>query len=574
MISEVLEISSRVFSMAIMKYVGCCLAAAVLLQLPAKAEVQFVDVTTAAGIAFRHQNGATGEKHLPETQGSGVAFFDHDADGWLDLYFVNIAESGALYRNRGDGRFEETTATAGVAESGHGMGCAAADYDQDGDLDLYITCYGPNILYHNNGDGSFTNVTSRSGVGHPGWSTGAAFADYDQDGDLDLYVANYVEYPPEVNPPCIQAKGLQVYCGPEAFDPQADVFFRNEGDGTFADISDAVGLLPRAAKELGAFFSDYDQDGDLDLYAAGDRTPNLLYRNDGNRFAEVGVLAGVAFSDAGEALAGMGVDSGDYDNDGLFDFFVTNYQWETNNLYRNLGNGFFADTTFESGLGMPSLRFLAWGTVFFDYDNDGDCDLFVANGHLDDNVELFDTSVNYAQQNQLFRNDGQGRFADVTNSAGSGLALVQVSRGAAAGDYDEDGDLDLVVSNNNQPAALLRNDGGNQNHWLAIKLVGNYDPAFSNPSQDQLRSPSSNRDGIGALVKVVAGGRLQIDEIRSGSSFLCQDDLRLYFGLGALQKAELVEVRWPSGIVEQLADVEANQVLTLYEPDTSVKPKH
>ncbi len=546
-----------------------CLAAAVVLQLPAKAEVQFVDGTVAAGIAFRHQNGATGEKHLPETQGSGVAFFDYDADGWLDLYFVNIAGPGALYRNRGDGHFEEITGRAGVAESGHGMGCATADYDQDGDLDLYITCYGPNILYRNNGDGSFTNVTSHAGVGHPGWSTGAAFADYDQDGDPDLYVANYVEYPPAVNPPCIQAKGLQVYCGPEAFDPQADVFFRNEGDKTFADISDAVGLRPWAAKELGAFFSDYDQDGDLDLYAAGDRTPNLLYRNDGDRFAEVGVLAGVAFSDAGEALSGMGVDAGDYDNDGRFDFFVTNYQWETNNLYRNLGNGFFVDTTFESGLGMPSLRFLAWGTVFFDYDNDGDSDLFVANGHLDDNVELFDTSVNYAQQNQLFRNDGQGRFADVTNAAGPGLALVQVSRGAAVGDYDADGDLDLVVSNNNQPAALLRNEGGNHNRWLAIKLVGSYAPAAPGHSQD----PASNRDGIGALVQVVAGGRLQIDEVRSGSSFLCQDDLRLHFGLGAFKKADLIEVRWPSGIVERLTDVAANQVLTLYEPDKSVSSK-
>ena len=558
--------------MAKVKYIslsGCCLAAAVLLQLPAKAEVQFVDVTAVAGIAFRHQNGATGEKHFPETQGSGVVFFDHDADGWLDLYFANSAGSGALYRNRGDGRFEETTATAGVAESGHGMGCAAADYDQDGDLDLYITCYGPNILYRNNGDGSFTNVTSRSGVGHPGFSTGAAFADYDQDGDPDLYVANYVEYPPEVNPPCIQAKGLQVYCGPEAFDPQADVFFRNEGDGTFADISDAVGLRPRAAKELGALFSDYDQDGDLDLYVAGDRTPNLLYRNDGGRFIEVGFLAGVAFDDAGEALAGMGVAAGDYDHDGFFDFFVTNYQWETNNLYRNLGNGFFADTTFESGLGIPSLRFLAWGTVFFDYDNDGDCDLFVANGHLDDNVELFDTSVTYAQQNQLFRNDGQGRFADVTNSAGPGLALVQVSRGAAVGDYDEDGDLDLVVSNNNQPAALLRNDGGNRNRWLGVKLIGNSPPASSDASRGQPRRPCSNRDGIGALVKVVADGRLQIDEVRSGSSFLSQNDMRLHFGLGAVEKIELVEIRWPSGIVEQLTGVEANQVLTLYEPDGS-----
>ena len=538
------------------------LAAAALLQMPAEAEVQFVDVTAAAGIAFVHQNGATGEKHYPEIQGSGVVFFDYDGDGWLDLYFANTAGPGALYRNRSDGRFEEATATAGVADSGYGMGCTAADYDQDGDLDLHITCYGPNILYRNNGDGSFTDVTGRAGVGQPGFGTAAAFADYDQDGDPDLYVANYVEYPPAVNAPCIQAKGLQVYCGPDAYEPQADVFFRNDGDGTFADVSDAAGLRPRAGRELGALFSDYDRDGDPDLYVAGDRTPNLLYRNDGGRFTEVGMLAGVAFDDAGEALSGMGLAAADYDHNGFFDFFVTNYQWETNNLYRNLGNGFFADTTFGSGLGMPSLRFLSWGTVFFDYDNDGDGDLFVANGHLDDNVELFDTSVTYAQRNQLFRNDGNGRFADVTDSAGPGMALVQVSRGAAVGDYDEDGDLDLVVTNNNQPAALLRNDGGNRNHWLNIKLTGN----SSGASQGGPRSPSSNRDGIGALVEVMAQGRSQIDEVRSGSSFLSQNDLRLHFGLGALEKVESLKVRWPSGIVQELTGVEANQVLTLSEP--------
>jgi hypothetical protein len=542
--SEVVEAGPRrVFLL------GCCLAVA-LFQLPVEAEVQFVDATTDAGIAFRHQNGAKGEKHYPEIQGSGAVFFDYDADGWLDLYFANTAGPGALYRNRGDGRFEETTATAGAADSGQGMGCIAADYDRDGDLDLYITCYGPNILYRNNGDGSFTDVTSRSGVGDPGFGAGAAFADYDQDGDLDLYVANYVEYPPAVNPPCIQAKGMQVYCGPDAYAPQADVFFGNAGDGTFTDISEAVGLRPRAAKELAAVFSDYDRDGDVDLYVAGDRTANLLYRNDGDRFVEVGLLAGVAFDNAGEALAGMGLAVADYDHNGFFDFFVTNYQWETNSLYRNLGNGFFADATYEAGLGMPSLRHLAWGTIFFDYDNDGDADLFVANGHLDDNVELFDTSVTYAQQNQLFRNDGQGRFTDVTQSAGPGMALAQVSRGAAVGDYDEDGDLDLVVANNNQPAALLRNDGGNLNRWLSVKLIGG----------------ASNRDGIGALVEVVAEGRSQIDEVRSGSSFLSQNDLRLHFGLGAAENVELVKIRWPGGIVEELTGVEANQVLTVSEP--------
>ena len=539
-------------------------AAAALPRLALAAEVQFVDVTAAAGIAFHHRNGATGEKHPPETIGSGVGFFDYDGDGLVDLYFINSAGPAALYRNLGDGRFAESAGRAGVAESGYGMGCAAADYDHDGDLDLYITCYGPNILYLNGGDGSFTDGTTTAGVGDPGFSTGVAFGDYDQDGDLDLFVANYLEYRPEVNKECSVAEGLRIYCGPREFEPQPDVLYRNDGDGTFADATAFAGILPRAAKELGALFSDYDGDGDVDLFVAGDVTPNLLYRNDGGRFVEVGVLAGVAFDDAGKALAGMGVDAGDYDSDGRLDLVVTNYQWETNNLYQNLGSGLFSDRTFPSGVGVPALRYMGWGTVFFDYDNDGDRDLFVANGHLDDNVELF-SSATYPQQNQLFRNDGQGRFADVTGAAGPGLALRQVSRGAAAGDYDEDGDLDLVVSNNNQPAQLLHNDGGNRNHWLGIELVGGDPPVAASAGQGGPRPRFSNRHGIGALVKVVADGLMQSDEVRSGSSYLSQDDLRLFFGLGAARQAELVEIRWPGGIVEQLRTVDADQVLTVRE---------
>ena len=523
------------------------LGAVALCLLPAlaAAEVQFVDVTVAAGIAFRHQNGAEGEKYPMETMGSGVVFFDYDGDGWLDLYFVNSAGPGALYRNDGDGRFAEIS--AGVADSGYGLGAAAADYDSDGDLDLYITCYGPNILYRNEGDGRFVNATAAAAVAgpkriNPGMSTGAAFADYDADGDYDLYVGNYAKFRPELHEPCLR-KEIAVYCGPEAFEPQRDVFYRNEGDGTFADITEEVGLLPEAAKELGAFFIDYDQDRDLDLYVAGDRTPNLLYRNDGGRFVEVGALAGVAYNDMGKPLAGMGVDVGDYDNDGLFDFFVTNYQWETNSLYRNLGNGFFADITFQSGLGLPSLSFLAWGTLFIDYDNDGDRDLFVANGHLDDNIELFD-AVTYAQQNQVFRNDGRGRFEDMSNRVGPGLLLKQVSRGAAMGDYDNDGDLDVAVTNNNQPAVLLRNDGGNANHWLSLRLVGGL---------------------VGAEVRVTAGGLVQVDVVRTGASYMCQSALRPFFGLGDRTLVDELEIRWPSGEVQLLQDVAVDQILTVYK---------
>jgi len=519
----------------------------------AAAEVQFIDVTAASGIHFRHQNGAEGEKYPMETMGSGVVFFDYDGDGWLDLYFVNSAGPGALYHNEGDGNFTDKTASAGVADSGYGLGTAAADYDGDGDLDLYITCYGPNILYRNEGDGRFTDATNEAGVAgpdlvNPGMSTGAAFADYDGDGDLDLYVGNYAKFRPELHEPCIRSGDIVVYCGPEAFEPQRDVFYRNEGDGTFVDITEQAGFLPAAAKELGSFFIDYDQDRDPDLYVAGDRTPNLLYRNDGDRFAEVGAIAGVAYNDMGKPLAGMGVDVGDYDNDGLFDFFVTNYQWETNSLYRNLGNGFFADITFQSGLGVPSLQFLAWGTLFFDYDNDGDRDLFVANGHLDDNIHLFD-AVTYEQQNQVFRNEGQGRFADRSDQVGPGLALKQVSRGVAMGDYDNDGDLDLVVANNNQPAVLLRNDGGNLNHWLSLRLVGNM---------------------VGAEVRVSSGDLTQVDVVRTGSSYLCQSALRPFFGLGDRTRIDQVEIRWPSGKVQHLRDVAVDQLLTVYESDAGL----
>jgi len=521
-----------------------------LLPALAAAQVQFVDATRSAGIDFHHRHGGTGEKYPMETMGSGAVFFDYDLDGWIDLYFVNSAGSGALYHNRADGTFTDETQRAGVADGGYGLGCTAADYDSDGDLDLYITAYGSNTLYRNEGDGTFGSATDQAGIAgpqlaNPGMSTGAAFADYDSDGDLDLYVGNYAQFRPEIHEPCIRAGNITVYCGPEAFEPQRDVFYRNEGDGTFTDVTDAVGILPAAAKELGSFFIDYDQDFDLDLYVAGDRTPNLLYRNDGGRFAEVGALAGVAYNDMGKPLAGMGVDVGDYDNDGLFDFFVTNYQWETNSLYKNLGNGFFADITFQSGLGVPSLQYLAWGTIFIDYDNDGDRDLFVANGHLDDNIHLFD-AVTYAQQNQVFRNDGAARYTDVSDQLGTGLQLQQVSRGAAMADYDNDGDLDVVVANNNQPAALLRNDGGNQGHWLSLHLVGR---------------------AVGAQVRVVAGDLTQLDVVRTGSSYLCQSAMRPFFGLGDRDRVDEVEIRWPSGALQLLQDIAANQLLTVREAD-------
>jgi hypothetical protein len=515
-------------------------------------DLLFVDATSVSGIDFLHRNGATGDKNLPETMGSGLAFLDADGDGWLDIYFVNSVGPAEFYQNLKNGAFRDATTAAGLENSGYGMGCAVADFDNDGDADLYITAYGANILYRNDGDTRFANATDTAGVGDAGFGAGATWGDTDLDGDLDLYVANYLEFNPATNPRCARVQDVRVYCGPEAYPPQADVLYRNNGDGTFVDVSSAVGLLPTAAKELGAVFCDYDNDGDADLYVVGDKTPNLLYLNDGGRFAEVGTPAGVAYGDGGASLAGMGIAVGDYDRDGWLDFFVTNFQWESNSLYRNLEMGLFVDVTHSARLGVPSLAKMGWGTSFFDWDNDGDLDLFTANGHMDANFERFD-SVKYAQQNQLFTNEGDGRFLEVTSSAGAALKAEQVSRGSAAGDYDNDGDLDLAISNNNEAAVLLRNDRRNTNHWLAIELKG------AGP-------PLSNRDGVGARIEVVSGDLRQIDEVRSGSSYLSQEDPRLFFGLGARQTVDLVRVRWPSGQIQELRQVRADQFLVVQEP--------
>ncbi len=521
------------------------------------AQPRFVDATASSGIDFVHEHGGFGRKFPTETMGSGVALFDYDGDGWLDLYFVGAKNTGRLYHNDGDGTFTDVTAVAGLENDAYGLGCAVGDYDGDGDLDLYVTCYRDNQLFRNNGDGTFTDVSVVSGVKGKydnGWSTGAAFGDIDSDGDQDLYSPNYADFRPETFETCVRSEEIEVYCGPEAFAAQPDEFFLNNGDGTFSEVGEEIGLVPMVGKELGAFWVDYDQDEDLDLYVAGDRTPNFLYRNEGGTFSEVGNLAGVAYNDAGKPLAGMGVDVGDYDNDGLFDIFVTNYQWETNSLYRNIGDGFFADVTFQSGLGVPSLKVLAWGTAFFDYDNDGDPDIFVANGHLDDNVHLFD-AISYPQPNHLFRNEGGGRFIDVSEQAGPGLALVEVSRGLAFGDVDNDGDLDLAVSNNNQACRLLRNEGGNSGNWLSVRL----EAAVRNAAGKTVH----NAGGLGTEVRLWSGGERQLDVVRSGSSYMCQNDLRLHFGLGANTEVDSIEVRWPTGGRQVVTNPGINQVITV-----------
>ena len=520
--------------------------------------VQFVDVTQAAGITFRHNDGSSGEKYYLEPTGAGAAFFDYDNDGDLDIYFVNGANlpgatsekppRNTLYRNNLDGTFTDVTDIVGVGDTNYGLGCCVGDYDNDDNQDLYITNFEANVLYHNNGDGTFSDVTQKAGVGDERWGSCCAFADYDNDGDLDLFVSNYVVFNLEENPIC-SSRGIRVYCGPETYDSVPDILYRNNGDGSFTDVTESAGLY-NAGKGFGVVWGDYDNDGDLDLFVANDTTPNFLYCNNSDgTFAEMAMMAGVALSESGMAFNGMGANFGDYDNDGYLDIIVTNFQDQTTSLYRNTHDGFFFDVTFTSGIGEQTLPYLEWGVDLFDFDNDGDLDIFTANGHVDDNIEQFDPIGTYNQQNQLFRNNGNGTFSDSSNMAGPGLLIKTVSRGAAFGDYDNDGDIDILVTNVNQPPILLRNDGGNKNNWLMIKTVG----------------VKSNRDGIGARITISAGGKMQIREIKSGSSFLCQSDMRAFFGLGKSDMIDLVEIRWPSGIVEKIEKVKINQIITIVE---------
>ncbi|OLC53530.1 MAG: hypothetical protein AUH92_05860 [Acidobacteria bacterium 13_1_40CM_4_69_4] len=525
---------------------------------------RFEDVTAQAGIAFRHVNGATGQKYILETLGSGVCVFDYDGDGLQDIYFVQGGRlpgftpqgplRSALYRNLGHGRFEDVTDRAGVGgHDRYGFGCTAGDIDGDGDRDLYVTYYGPNVLYRNNGDGTFTDVTDRAGVGCPLWSTGAALADADRDGDLDLYVANYVAFDENNNLYCGENRpGYRTVCHPRNFDPQPDVFYRNRGDGTFDDATRAAGIIDTTGKGLGVVWGDYDGDGDQDIYVANDDTPNFLWRNKGNGvFEEVGGLAGVALSEDGIPQAGMGTDMADYDNDGRLDIFVTNLAGETNELYHNDGHGLFSDRTFASGLGAPSLLDLGFGTFFFDPDNDGDLDVFVANGHIIDNIGLYSDTVTFEQRAALYRNVGGGRFERLPYPAGAPLEGRYVARGAVAFDYDDDGDEDIVMTQNNGPALLLRNAGAPARHWLTIVLAG----------------AAPNRDAVGAAVTLVAGSVRQVRYARTGSSYLSQGDRRLHFGLGSAAAVDKVVVRWPgrAGFEEEFTSVPIDRFVTLLQ---------
>ena len=523
------------------------------------AAVRFTEVSSAAGIDFRHVNGASPAKHLAETIGSGGLFFDYDNDGWIDIFLVDggsIADPAVahqarhrLYRNRGSGTFEDVTAASGIVHRTYGMGACAGDYDNDGHVDLYVTSVGPNTLYRNTGKGGFTDVTRRASVGSPLWSASCAFADLDRDGDLDLFVTNYVRADPARNPFCGNARlKARFYCHPLNYDPLPNIVYRNDGRGTFADVSAESGVGALRSNGLGVVVADYDDDGWPDVFVANDSMPNYLFRGTGVlRFEEIALRAGVAVATDGRARAGMGTDAGDYDGDGRLDLVVTNLDFEMHSLYKGLGRQLFAYATPESGIGPATLPFVGFGVAFFDFDNDTQLDLAMANGHIFDNAPIFRAGATYAQRKLLFRNVG-GRFADVTAGAGPGFAVENVGRGLATADIDNDGDLDLLVTNNGQGAELLRNDGERGNALL-IRLVG----------------ARSNRDGIGARLRLTAGARTQIREVKAGSSYLGQNDLRQHFGLGTHARAERLEVRWPSSRSEVIEDLPANQIVTIRE---------
>jgi hypothetical protein len=524
--------------------------------------IEFTDVTAEAGIRFKHNSGAFGKKYLPETMGSGVCFLDYDNDGWQDILFVNSMDwpehqNGksflALYHNNQDGTFTDVTRAAGLAIETYGMGCAIGDYDNDGFADIYITAVGTNHLFHNLRNGKFIDVTARAGVSDPGFSTSAVWFDYDNDGKLDLFVSHYVEWSIEKDQYCSLDGKKKSYCTPQAYKGQSSTLFRNKGSGTFENVTRSAGLYDPTSKSLGIALLDYDNDGWLDLFVANDTEPNKLYRNnhDGT-FTDVAVLAGVALSETGRARAGMGVDAADYDGSGWQGLIIGNFTNESMSLYHNDGSGLFTDEAAASGIGQMSIQSLTFGCFFFDYDLDGLPDIFAANGHVSDDISVVQPNVKYAQRPSVFRNRSNKKFEDAAGKLGRALQKEIVGRGAAYGDFDNDGDLDLVITANNGPARLLRNENGNQNDLLRVKTAGT----------------RSNRDGIGTKVTVKNNkGVRQTQMVKSGSSYLSQSEMPLTFGLGKPEEGRTVtiEIAWPSGKKESLAGIKANQFITVQE---------
>jgi hypothetical protein len=531
--------------------------------LPAAAEgpIQLRNVTAETGITFKHTDGSGGRRYLVEQVASGLATFDYDGDGLVDIYFVSGSPlpgtkwggpppRNALYRNLGHFRFADVTEKAGVGGTGFGLGAAVADYDNDGQPDLYVSNFGPNVLYRNNGDGTFRNVTAHAGVGrgnHVG--AGVAFLDFDGDGALDLFAANYTHLDFKTHT-MHTFKGVPVYPGPLNYQGETSNLFHNRGDGTFADVSAESGIAGQTGTGMGVICADYDNDGNTDIFVANDERPNFLYHNNGQgKFEEVGLVAGIAFDAFGVARGNMGVEAADWNHQGRLDFVVTAYQKEPTMLYQNLGKGLFADATAAAGVGKANYNQVRWGLGLVDFDNDGYPDLFIACGHTDDNVERYDDTTSYRAQNVVLRNTGDGRFVDVSATCGDGLAPKKVARGVAFDDLDNDGRVDVVILNSRTAPTVLRNESPPGNHWLQLRLQG----------------VKTNRDGVGAQVRVVAGQLVQLDEVHSGRGYQSHWGSRLHFGLGKHPRVDRIEVRWIGGGLDVVEDVRADRRLTIVE---------
>ena len=555
---------------------------------------QFIEVSKQAGIHFNLTSGGLEKRYIIEAKGGGgVAWLDYNNDGFPDLFFVNGATfenwkrgdspPSALYKNNGDGTFTDVTAGSGLDHPGWGMGVCVGDYDNDGLDDLYVTYYGGNVMYHNNGDGTFTDVTEKSGVRGHGWGMGCAFGDYDNDGHLDLYVVNYLDVDisqlgePGSAPNCTY-RGIATFCGPRGLPGGRDILFHNKGDGTFEDVTERAGIDPERYSGRGVVMGDFDRDGLLDIYVANDSTPSSLFHNNGDgTFTDIGVPSGVAYSGEGLEQAGMGVDAADYDNDGWADLVKGNFSDDTKNLYHNNKDGTFTDLTYPAGVGDVGWLFTTFGAKFLDYDNDGWKDIFIVNGQVFPQIDQYKTGITYAERNLLFHNRGQAstsraraagaglkadaandiKFDEVGKMSGPGLALQKVGRGLATADYDNDGDLEMAVTNMNDSPDLLRHNRKNKNHSILVKMIG----------------VQSNRDGIGAEVKIVSGNLTQYDWVRSGSSYLSSSDMRVHCGLGQWATIERMELRWPSGQTDIISKPPVDSVLVVQEGKGLVQSK-
>jgi len=503
--------------------------------------IYFEDKTKEMNINFKHYNGESGKKYYTESVGAGCCIIDYNNDNYMDIFFVqgndhkselelnSSNRSNILYRNDKK-EFIDVTKEVGLINNDYGIGCTVADYDNDGYQDIFVTNFGNDILYKNLGNGKFQDVTQLSGISNNLWSSSSTFFDYDQDGFLDLYITNYVDFNINENPWCgDEQNNERKYCDPDIFDGIPDVLYKNNGDGTFSDVSFESNISKHTGKGLGVVTADFDNDNDLDIYVANDKVMNHMFINNGRGvFTEEALFMGVGFNENGKAEAGMGVDVGDYNNDGWFDLFVTNFSGESNTLYRNEKNGFFTDVTFSSGLGQPSLDLLSWGTKFVDLDLDGDLDIFVVNGHINENIKYFSSNYYYNQPKQIFINQGNGKFLDKSDEIGGAIKKKEVSRGAAFSDFDNDGDIDVVISNNNGLATLIFNNVKNKNNWIGLHLEGTL----------------TSKDAIGAKIKVSSTTKTQYFYLNGASSYLSSNDKRIQVGLGLDSKLNYLEIDW------------------------------